>query len=188
MWKYAAKNPALTLQQGFCIKWCPLHCVRISYYWKTVVCLWSYFCLISTHIRPFSCPWPCTCPYPCQYPCLCLCPYLCCCPCPCPCPCHVHVCLHCLVHVHVHVHIWVQGFSTMSLNQYQPGSRLGQSHFSPHFWCGGGDPPVTLACRRWGPTYVHSLLYTHTGLLGLSSPWSFTDVNVVEKPVTTSAG
>ncbi len=27
---------------------------------------------------------------------------------------------------------------------------------------GGEDPPCVLASRRWGPTYMYSLLYTHT--------------------------
>jgi hypothetical protein len=73
--------------------------------------------------------------------------------------------------------------------QLWPGCRLGQSclFFALHRGGGGGDPPVTLASRRWGPTYIAS--YTqYTGLLGLSPSWSFTVVNMVEGPVTTWAG
>jgi hypothetical protein len=52
---------------------------------------------------------------------------------------------------------------------------------------GGGDPRY-IGKQEVG-TYIYSLLYTHTGLLGLSLLWSFTVVNVVEwEPVTTWAG
>jgi hypothetical protein len=51
---------------------------------------------------------------------------------------------------------------------------------------GGWNPPVILARRRWGPTYIDFVKY-HTGLVGFSSSWSLTVVNVVEGPVTTQA-
>jgi hypothetical protein len=70
-------------------------------------------------------------------------------------------------------------------SQYQPDSRLGL-HFSPSSaaWGGGGaDPPCHIGKQEAG-TYIYSLLHTNTGLLGLFPSWSFTVVNVVEKPVT----
>jgi hypothetical protein len=48
--------------------------------------------------------------------------------------------------------------------QYRPDSRLGQSHFSPLRGVGGG-PPLCIGKQEVG-TYICSLLYTHTGLLG----------------------
>jgi hypothetical protein len=68
--------------------------------------------------------------------------------------------------------------------QYWPGSRLGQSHFSP-LRGAGGDPLCVLASRRWGPTYIAS--YTHT--LGSWDEFSlsFTAVNVTGTSVTTWA-
>ncbi len=50
----------------------------------------------------------------------------------------------------------------------------------------GGRGALCIGKQEVG-TYIYSLLYTQTGLLGLSPLWSFTVVNVVEKPVTTWA-
>jgi hypothetical protein len=52
-----------------------------------------------------------------------------------------------------------------NFSQYRPGSRLGQSHFSLRSAARGGGPPLCIGKQEVG-TYIYSLLYTYTGLLG----------------------
>jgi hypothetical protein len=52
----------------------------------------------------------------------------------------------------------------------------------------GGPPLLHWQAKQEIGTYIYSLLYTHTGLLGLSPLWSLKVVNVMEELVTTWAG
>ncbi len=72
-----------------------------------------------------------------------------------------------------------------SLNQFQPGSRPGQSCLSSVLlWGEGGNPP---SYWHTGGRDLHTYLDTytqHTGLLGPPSSWSFIVVYVVEGSVS----
>jgi hypothetical protein len=70
-------------------------------------------------------------------------------------------------------------------HQYRPDSRLGQLHFSRRSAARGGTP-LCIGKQEVG-TYIYSLLYTHTGLLGRLL-YAVLAVNLMGKSVTTWAG